>query len=230
MAFETKRIYRAANGHELKTIMSQRVLAAMQEDNALNMARAFPLLRYEVRVKLTPYHQAGPNDVHADADINYEIDGCVYIPSNTEPALELVETSPIYGKEADPQELRKLAEQGTVETAYTNTGEKVDVRTRPGTAEPPEMPPAVITQPQSWPAEKPEPPPPVDERPEDTLAAEEARWRNRRDPEVERATSIAVRNFEEAGEIKLPKEAAGRVSIIRSAAEGGGSEHGKPRR
>jgi hypothetical protein len=220
MAFETKKVYRALNAHEMKTIISQRVLAAMMEDNALNMARAFPLIQYNVSVELTPYHQAGPNDVKPDPNIRYEVDGAVYIPSNTEPAVELVETSPIYGKEADPQDLRKLAEQGTVETARTQTGEMVDVRTRPGTQEPPEMPHVVIPPPD--PPAKGRP----DERPEETAAAEQQRWTQVKDPEVDKATSQIIRNFEE-GDVKHPGLAAGRVSVIKSVAQGGGTDHGR---
>ena len=58
MPFESRKVYRALNGEEIKTIMSQRVLAAMQMDNALNIARAFPLIRYEITVRLTPYQLA----------------------------------------------------------------------------------------------------------------------------------------------------------------------------
>ena len=221
MPFESRKVYRALNGEEIKTIMSQRVLAAMQMDNALNIARAFPLIRYEITVRLTPYQLAG-KDAKPDVDVVYEVDGSVYVPSNAEPTVELVESSPLYGVEADPQELRRLAEQGTVETARTSTGELVDVRTKPGTKEPPVMPESVT------PAA--EPPPPADEDPAQTYAAEEQRWKSRKDPEVERATSMALRNFEESGEIKHPGIAAGRVSIIKSAAQGGGSEHGKVKR
>ena len=179
MAFESRKVYRALNGAEIKTIISQRVLAAMMEDNALNMARSFPLLQYEVTVKLTPYHQAGPNDVKPDPDITYQVDGAVFSPVEAEPSVVLVEKSPIYGKEADPQELRKLAEQGTVETTRTNTGELVDVRSKPGSKTEPavEPPPVQIVEPQSWADGKAPAAGSLLETAEETAEIEAARWR-----------------------------------------------------
>jgi hypothetical protein len=214
VAFESKKVYRALNGNEVKTIMSQRVLAAMLEDNAVNMARSFPLLRYEISIKLTPYQAAGSGEPKPEKDITYEVDGAVFIPV-LEQAVELVENSPLYGREADPQALRELAQQGTVETTRTNTGELVDVRSKPGSKTEPavEPPPVVIKEPQSWPDGQ---QPGAGESADETLKIEEARWAQRKPDEA----------VEKAVETRDPSYAPGRVSTIRSVAEGGGSDHG----
>lgn len=215
MSFETKKVYRAVDGNEIKKIMSQRVLACMMEDNALNMARAFPLIRYQVSVKLTPYHAAGAGEPKPDPDITYEIDGAVYCPV-MEQAVELVENSPLYGREADPQDLRRLAEQGTVETMRTPTGELVDVRTKPGSrTEPAVEPPAVvIAEPQAWADGK--APGAVIESTEETERAEAQRWQQSKTDE---AVDLAT-------EKRDPTIAPGRVSVIKSVLQGGGSDHG----
>jgi hypothetical protein len=213
MAFEQRKVYRALNGHELKKIVAQRVEAALGEDNALNMARAFPLLRYEISVKLTPYHAAGAGEPKPDPDICYSIDGAVLVPV-MEQAVELVEASPLYGREADPQALRTLAEQGTVETMRTNTGELVDVRSKPGSR----TEPAVDTPAADGKA-------PGDagspgETKEETEAIEAQRWQQKKpDNAVEKAI-----------ETRDPSYAPGRVSVIKSAIEGGGQDHGRGKR
>ena len=83
--FQTKRIYRPVNGQELKDIIPARVREAMMLDNTLNVARGFPLLKYEVKVTLTPYRSAGmtregvPVDL-PDTAIVYEVDGQFFTP------------------------------------------------------------------------------------------------------------------------------------------------------
>ena len=226
--FETKKIYRAIDGSEIKKIMSQRILEAMSQDNTLNIARAFPLLKYQISVKLTPYHTAGAGEPKSDPDICYEVDGLTYCPV-LDQAVELVETSPLYGRDADPQELRKLAEQGTVETMRTNTGELVDVRTKPGQRVPAvEPPPSVITEPQSWPdPQAPGSAAVITESPEETFKEEEKRWKTIRDKETDAAVGLALQQIA-TGTVEPP--ANERVSIIKSAAEGGGAVHGKRKR
>ena len=78
--FQTKRIYRGLNGGELKQILPQRVAEAMSTDNAVNVTRGFPLLKYEVKITLAPYRAAGttreglPVDL-PDTAIVYEVEG-----------------------------------------------------------------------------------------------------------------------------------------------------------
>jgi hypothetical protein len=223
MAFQTKRIYRALNGGELKQIMLQRLTEAMSLDNTVNIVRGFPLLKYEVRVALTPYRSAGvdrsgaPIDV-PDGAVVYEVNGEYFTPVEAA-ALELVEESPLYGREADPQELRTLAGMGTIETVRTNTGELVDVRTKPGSLEPAVEPPKV-TIPDT------PPPPPVPpltqqevtkalettgaEDADTTYKIEEQRWAgSHTDPALERAIKSAVDDPQGA-----MRAAPGRVSIV----------------
>ena len=223
MAFQTKRIYRPISGGELKDIVPARVREAMLLDNTVNIARGFPLLRYEVRITLTPYRSAGmtcegvPVDLPNTA-IVYEVEGQYFTPF--EPAaLELVEESPLYGREDDPQELRALAGLGTIESIRTNTGELVDVRTKPGSKEP-EVPPPLVTIPDAPP--EPLPPPLIqsevtaaqqvapNEDPETTYKVEEQRWAgSHEDPAIGKAVKAALDDPAAA-----LRSAPGRVSIV----------------
>lgn len=224
MAFQTKQLYRGLNGAELKTIIPARVAEAMNQDNALNIARGFPLLRYEVTIKLIPYRSAGqdrdgkPVDL-PDTAIVYQVEGEQFIPVDTA-ALELEEISPLYGRDADPQDLRRLAQQGTVESMRTNTGELVDVRTKPGTTElvaaplvripdaPPVPPPPPLTQPEVTAAQQTS----AGEDPDKTYEIEEGRWaKAHQDAGIERAVKNAVDDPSAA-----LNSAPGRVSIVTS--------------
>lgn len=213
MAFTAKRIYRGLNGAELKEILPQRVREAMSLDNTVNVARGFPLLRYTVRIELIPYRSAGQDragleQLAPDKSIVYECDGEYFVPVETE-ALALEEESPIYGKEADPQELRTLAGLGTVESIRTNTGELVDVRTKPG--EKPNAP-AVRIPDEAAPLPAPAAPFDPNEDAKKTYEIEEQRWRaSHPDDGIEKAIRDA--SFDPAGALK---SAPGRVSIVGS--------------
>ena len=223
MAFQTKRIYRPVNGQELKDIIPARVRECMMLDNTVNITRGFPLLKYKITVELIPYHSAGlsregvPVDL-PDTAIVYEVDGQYFTPF--EPAaLELVEESPLYGREDDPQNLRSLAGLGTIESIRTSTGELVDVRTKPGSKEP-DVPPPLVTIPDAPPVP---PPPPLmqsevtvaqqvapNEDPDTTYKIEESRWAgSHEDPAIGKAVKAALDDPEAA-----MKAAAGRVSIV----------------
>jgi hypothetical protein len=233
MAFQTKRIYRPVNGQELKDIIPARVREAMLLDNTVNITRGFPLLKYEVKITLTPYRSAGmtregiPVDL-PDTSIVYEVAGEYFTPF--EPAaVELVEESPLYGREADPQGLRTLAGLGTIESVRTSTGELVDVRTKPGSKEP-DVPPPLVTIPDAPPVP---PPPPLlqsevttaqqvapNEDPDTTYKIEESRWAgSHEDPAIARAVKAALDDPSAA-----LKSAPGRVSIV---GEGGTRRRGR---
>jgi len=230
MNFQVKRVYRPLSGGEFKGdpekldgILPRRLAYVMSLDNAVNMARGFPLIKYKITVELIPYRSAGmsrdglPVDL-PDTAIVYEVDGVYFVPVEFA-ALELVEESPLYGREADPQELRTLAGMGTIETVRTNTGELVDVRTKPGSLEPAVEPPKV-TIPDT------PPPPPVPpltqqevtkalettgaEDADTTYKIEEQRWAgSHTDPALERAIKSAVDDPQGA-----MRAAPGRVSIV----------------
>jgi hypothetical protein len=221
--FQTKRIYRPVNGQELKDIIPARVKEAMLLDNTVNIARGFPLLKYEVKITLTPYRSAGmtregvPVDL-PDTAIVYEVDGQFFTPF--EPAaVELVETSPLYGREEDPQALRTLAGLGTIESIRTNVGELVDVRTKPGSKEP-DVPPPLVKIPDEPPV-PPEPPlmqtevttaqqVAPNEDPDTTYKVEEQRWAgSHEDPAIGKAVKAALDDPSAA-----LKSAPGRVSIV----------------
>ena len=221
--FQTKRIYRGLNGGELKQILPQRVAEAMSTDNAVNVTRGFPLLKYEVKITLTPYRAAGttreglPVDL-PDTAIVYEVEGEYFVPVEFA-ALELVEESPLYGREADPQELRQLAGLGTIESMRTNTGELVDVYTKPGGKdplvepplvripdEPPPVPLAPLVQTEVTAAQQVAP----NEDPDATYKIEEQRWAgSHEDPSISRAVKAALDDPAAA-----MRSAPGRVSIV----------------
>jgi hypothetical protein len=102
-----------------------------------------------------------------------------------------------------------------VETARSSIGEVVDVR----------VPPPVKPKVELEPAEPFEPIAPTvpilpDEKLDDTIKVEEGRWSAaHQDPKAERAV-----------ETRDPSLAPGRVSVIKSAAEGGGQDHGRGKR
>ena len=129
MGFEVKRPYRALNGAELKDIMVAKLKQAMDLDATLNLMRSFPLVQYEVTVKLRPFINVGTTaaSVKPGPEQVYQIDGQEFMVVEPE-ALELVDLSPIYGVNGDPQELRREIGAGTVETRKTDPGELVDVR------------------------------------------------------------------------------------------------------
>jgi hypothetical protein len=246
MAFEQRPVYRPLSGQDLKDIIPARVREAMGLDSTINIARSFPLVRYEVKITITPFEARGtmdPKELPAAGE--YVVDQMIYSPVMDQ-AVELVEKSPIYGREADPQELRQLAGQGTVQSARTNTGEVVDVRTKPGSRElAQDLPPVRIVEPQSPPAEPPAAkananpharydmaePPSAEESAEETAKIEEQRWAAKKpDRAAAEAQSAIINNFGQTGEVQHPGgPAAGRVSVIRSVADGGGQDHGRRR-
>jgi len=117
--------------------------------------------------------------------------------------------------------LRRLAQQGTVESMRTNTGELVDVRTKPGTNEPaaaplvripdapPIPPPPPLTQPEVTAAQQVSTAS-AGEDPDKTYEIEESRWASsHQDAGIERAVKNAVDDPAAA-----LNSAPGRVSII----------------
>jgi hypothetical protein len=152
---------------------------------------------------------AGDQAPVPDGVIAYQVDSEVFTPY--EPAaVELVEQSPLYGTEADPQDLRRECGLGTIETVRTLTGELVDKRMRP-TA------PAVVVEPELPDLKPIGPAPASDETVEQTVAIEAQRWNQIHQPgDIEKA--IAARD---------PALAPGRVSVIKSVQEGGGQDHGR---
>ncbi len=216
MAFETRRIYRPVNGLEWKDIMVARIKAALDADSTLNIMRSFPLFGYKISIALTPYRPQGTNQQGATlpplpgAPIAYEVDGEVFVPV-LESAVELVEQSPVYGHDADPQALRTLAAQPTIEKGRSDIGEVVDVRVPPPKPKV-ELEPAEVFEPTA-------PPVPInpDEKVDDTIRVEEGRW----------GSAHQDSKAEQAVERRDPALAPGRVSVIRSAAEGGGQDHGR---
>ena len=216
MSFEVKRIYRPINGLEWKAIMVERIKAALDADSTLNIMRSFPLFGYKISIALTPYRPQGTNQQGATlpplpgAPIAYEVDGEVFAPV-FESAVELVEQSPVYGHDADPQQLRTLACQPTIEKGRSDIGEVVDIHVPPPK-------PKVELEPAE-PFEPTAPPVPIapEEKVDETIRVEEGRWgAAHQDPKAEQAV-----------ERRDPALAPGRVSVIRSAAEGGGQDHGR---
>lgn len=230
MAFnEVRKVYRPINGQELKDILPKRVAEAMLHDNVVNVARAFPLVSYKVHVEIQPYQLAGKDAqgnpiAHPDARaICYDVEGELFVPVY-ESTVELVEQSPIYGSEADPQDLRRMGEVPVIDSARTEIGELVDVklpvpRKARETSEAPDAPAVIVIpgDPAYVPADA---PPSPGEDPKVTYAVEEERWkRSRGDKQVDAAV-----------ESRDPSLAPGRVSVITSVAEGGGQDHGRGRR
>jgi hypothetical protein len=216
MSFEVKRIYRPVNGLEWKAIMVERIKAALDADSTLNIMRSFPMFAYKISIALTPYRPQGTNQQGATlpplpgAPIAYEVDGEVFVPV-LESAVELVEQSPVYGHDADPQQLRILAAQPTIEKGRSDIGEVVDIRVPPPK-------PKVELEPAD-PFEPTAPPVPIapEEKLDETIRVEENRWgAAHQDPKAEAAI-----------ERRDPSLAAGRVSVIKSVAEGGGQDHGR---
>ena len=216
MAFETRRIYRPVNGLEWKAIMVERIKAALDADSTLNIMRSFPLFGYKISIALTPYRAQGTNQQGATlpplpgAPIAYEVDGEVFVPV-LESAVELVENSPVYGHDADPQALRALAAQPTIEKGRSDIGEVVDIRVPPPKPKV-ELEPAAAFEPTA-----PRVPVNPEEKVDDTIRVEEGRW----------GSAHQDAKAEAAIERRDPSLAAGRVSVIRSAAEGGGADHGR---
>jgi hypothetical protein len=230
MPFDVRKPYRALNGAELKEVIVARLKTAMDLDATVNLTRSFPLVRYRVTVELTPFIRTGIGaaDVKPEHQSVYEVEGEAFLPVQEE-AIELVEESPIYGVDGDPQQLRKLAGMGTVETRKTDTGETVDVRIRDRGPQP------ELARVSSRPMVQPEATQPAREFESGTLAApsmdERLDWAPA-DPNnpggklqqqpgykvAEKAISKAVQEGE------IPPNAAGRVSIVGS---GGVQDHGK---
>ena len=219
MAFET-RIYRPVNAAEWKQIMVARIQAALDADSTLNIMRSFPLFSYRISIALTPYRNQGTDQQGKTLPplpgnaIAYECEGEVFIPV-FESAVELVEESPVYGHDADPQQLRTAAAMPTVETARSSIGEIVDVRVPPPVKKTVELEPAEPFEPTA-------PPVPIapEEKADDTIRVEEGRW----------SAAHSDAKSEAAVEHRDPSLAPGRVSVIKSVAEGGGSDHGRGKR
>jgi hypothetical protein len=220
MAFEVRKVYRPVNGQEFKEIMVARIKAALDADSTQNMMRSWPLWAYKISIALTPYRQQGTDQqgkalppLPSNA-ITYECDDVVFVPV-FESAVELVEESPVYGHDADPQSLRTAAAMPTVETARSSIGEIVDVRVAPPVKKAVELEPAEPFEPTA-------PPVPIaaEEKADDTIRVEEGRWQAAHsDPKADAAV-----------EHRDPSLAPGRVSVVRSVAEGGGSDHGRGKR
>ena len=216
MAFETRRIYRPINGLEWKVIMVERIKAALDADSTQNIMRSWPLFAYKISISLTPYRAQGTDQMGATmpplpgAPIAYEVDGEIFVPV-LESAVELVENSPVYGHDADPQALRTLAAQPTIEKGRSDIGEVVDIRVPPPKPKV-ELEPAEAFEPTA-------PPVPInpDEKVDDTIRVEEGRW----------GSAHQDAKAEAAIERRDPSLAAGRVSVIKSVAEGGGADHGR---
>ena len=228
MPFEVKRPYRALNGAELKDIMVAKLKQAMDLDATLNLMRSFPLVQYEVTVKLRPFINVGTTaaSVKPGPEQIYQIDGQEFMVVEPE-ALELVDLSPIYGVNGDPQELRREIGAGTVETRKTDTGELVDVRVRDKGPQPP--PERISTRGPMLPAAEPTQParpdagslaPPTSDELLD-WAGPDGGGKMQERPGY-RASDRAVGEAVREGEV--PPNAAGRVSIIGSH---GFQDHGK---
>jgi hypothetical protein len=216
MSFEVKKVYRPENAHEWKGAMVSRVGAALDEDSTLTLMRSFPIFDYKISITLTPYapqgtdQQGKPLPPKPGVPTVYEVDGIIFVPV-LESAVELVEQSPVYGHDADPQELRTLAAQPTIEKGRSDIGEVVDIRVPPPK-------PKVELEPAD-PFEPTAPPVPIapEEKLDETIRVEENRWgAAHQDPKAEAAI-----------ERRDPSLAAGRVSVIKSVAEGGGQDHGR---
>jgi hypothetical protein len=215
VSFEIKKVYRPVNAAEWKSIMVARIQAALDADSTLNIMRSYPIFDYKISIALTPYapqgtdQQGKPLPPKPGVSTGYEVDGIVFVPV-FESAVELVEQSPIYGADADTQTLRTLAAQPTIEKGRSDIGEVVDLRVPPPKAKV-ELEPAEAFEPTA-------PPVPIasDEKEDQTIRVEEGRWGAAHpDPKAEAAI-----------ERRDPSLAAGRVSVIKSVAEGGGADHG----
>jgi hypothetical protein len=212
MAFETKRIYRPMSAAEWKDVMLSRIKSALDADGTLTLMRSYPIFDYKISIALTPYSPTGTDQQgktlppKPGVSTGYEVDGIVFCPV-FEASVELVEQSPVYGAEADTQDLRQLAAMPTVETARSAIGEVVDMRL-PAKA-------AVALEPTA-----PLVPIAPEEKVDDTIRVEEGRW----------AAAHSDAKAEAAVEHRDPSLAPGRVSVIKSVAEGGGSDHGKGKR
>ena len=228
MPFEIRKPYRALNGAELKEILVERLKAAMDLDATLNLVRSFPLVKYKVSVTLTPYIKVGiaATDVKPEREMLYEVYGEEFMQVQGE-ILELVEESPIYGVEADPQALRKLTTGEVIDTRRTDTGELVDARIRERGAEgPPErigrqMQQPVVTQPER-PVDGTLAPATLDERLGWTPADPNNPGGKMQELPGYEAMDNAVGASVQRG--RVPPEAAGRVSMLRP---GGQQDHGR---
>lgn len=211
MAFETRKVYRAVSGAEFCELMIRRMKEALALDSTMNLMRSFPLFSYKVSIELTPYRAQGTisgkvADPLPGQPEHWEIDGVCFVPVE-EAHVELVERSQIYGHEADPNALRTMSNMPTTEKAKTEIGEVVDVPVPPP-AKPKPEPEFVPTAPQvpAMPGEQ------VDE----TIRVEAERWgRAHQDAKAD----AAIKDMD-------PSKAAGRVSVVKSTMEGGGSDHG----
>ena len=213
MSFEVRKVYRPVTAQEWREIMVARVKAALDADGTLTIMRSFPMFNYKISIGLTPFRPQGIDQSGKTipplpgTEIVYECDGQVFVPV-FESQVELVEQSPVYGHDADPQSLRTLAAQPTIEKGRSEIGEVIDIKIPPPKPKEPEetfVPTA--------------PPVPIvpGEKEDETIKVEESRWSDSRtDSKAEQA--IAERN---------PDLAPGRVSVIQSVAEGGGQNHGR---